>query len=96
MPYESQEAFLLRYAFRTDSFPHLWWQIITHSFIHIDIEHFIFNVVWFLVFGTLVAGRTSPYRFVLFYMVCVVCAILLHLAFYRNELGFVIGCLSVA
>ncbi len=45
-------------------------QFVTHQFLHGDITHLLINSAWFLAFGTSVARRTGPVRFVTFFLLC--------------------------
>jgi membrane associated rhomboid family serine protease len=43
------------------------WSFVTYAFIHGDVTHFALNTIWLLVFGTPVARRFGPLRFLLFF-----------------------------
>jgi len=45
-------------------------QFLTHMFLHGDATHLLVNSAWFLAFGTSVARRTGPVRFVAFFLLC--------------------------
>lgn len=45
----------------------LYWSWLTHMFIHGDVMHLAFNSAWLLVFGTPIAVRFGPTRFLLFF-----------------------------
>ena len=53
---------------------------ITHQFVHGDIAHLIINSAWLLAFGTPVARRTDPIRFVAFFLLAGIAGALLYLA----------------
>jgi membrane associated rhomboid family serine protease len=43
---------------------------VSHLFIHADLSHLIFNCLWLLVFGTLIARRVGQVAFLLFFFLC--------------------------
>ena len=42
------------------------WTFVTYALIHGDISHLLFNAVWLLAFGSPVAQRFGPLRFLAF------------------------------
>lgn len=55
-------------------------QFLTHMFLHGDATHLLVNSAWFLAFGTSVARRTGPARFVAFFLLCGIGGALFYLA----------------
>jgi membrane associated rhomboid family serine protease len=45
-------------------------QFLSHVFVHGDFVHLAFNSAWFLAFGTPVARRLGPVRFLAFFLLC--------------------------
>jgi membrane associated rhomboid family serine protease len=43
---------------------------VTHQFVHGDLAHLVINSAWLLAFGTPVARRTTPLRFLVFFLLC--------------------------
>ncbi len=56
-----------------------WWQIITHMFMHGGFWHIFFNMYTLLIFGTVVERIIGSKKFLLFYFVCGLGAVALHL-----------------
>jgi membrane associated rhomboid family serine protease len=91
---EQTDAFLLMFAFipaRYDPtvmsdivWPGGWaadiWTFVTYAFIHGDVSHLVFNVVWLLAFGSPVARRLGTARFLLFMALGAVAGAAVHLA----------------
>jgi len=67
------------------------WTFVTYAFIHADWTHFGVNAVWLLPFGSAVARRFGPLRFLLFFAVTAACGAALHLATHAGEDVPVIG-----
>ncbi len=55
-------------------------QFLTHMFLHGDATHLLVNSAWFLAFGTSVARRTGPMRFLAFFLLCGIGGALFYLA----------------
>ncbi len=68
-----------------------YWSFVTHMFLHGDFTHLLVNCLWMLAFGTVVARRLPPGRFLLLSAVSGVAGALAHLAIYWGELVPVIG-----
>lgn len=56
-------------------------QFVTHVFVHGDLTHLLINAAWFLAFGTPVARRIGPLRFLAFFLLCGIGGTLLYLPF---------------
>jgi membrane associated rhomboid family serine protease len=67
------------------------WSFVTYAFIHADLTHLGMNTAWFLPFGSAVARRFGPPRFLGFFAVTAACGAAMHLAFHAGEGTFVIG-----
>ena len=61
------------------------WSFVTYAFIHADWTHFGVNAVWLLPFGSAVARRFGPTRFVVFFFVTAAAGAALHLATHAGE-----------
>jgi len=67
------------------------WGFITYSFLHADISHLAFNLLWLLPFGSAVARRFGPVRFFAFLAVASIAGAAAHLATHPRELAPMIG-----
>jgi membrane associated rhomboid family serine protease len=56
-----------------------YWSFITYALIHADLTHLIFNTVWLLAFGSPVAFRFGPARFIGLFVASVSAGALAHL-----------------
>ena len=61
------------------------WTFLTYAFIHGSLMHLGFNGVWFLAFGTPVARRFGPLRFLMFFLVTAAVGAAVHLAVHSGE-----------
>jgi membrane associated rhomboid family serine protease len=64
---------------------------VSYMFLHADATHLIFNCLWLLAFGAVVARRFRPVLFVLFFLICGIASSALYLALNWNTPGAVIG-----
>ena len=55
-----------------------WWQVVTHMFMHGGFWHIFFNMYTLLIFGSVVERYIGPKKFLLFYFVCGLGAVVLH------------------
>ena len=67
------------------------WTFVTYAFIHADWTHYGVNAVWLLPFGSALARRFGPVRFLLFLAVTAAAGAALHLATHAGEEVPVIG-----
>ena len=67
------------------------WTFITYALIHGDSVHLTFNIIWLLPFGSAVARRFGPMRFLLFFALTAAAGAATHLAIYYPEGAPVIG-----
>ncbi len=65
--------------------------LLTYGLLHGDALHLIMNSIWLLAFGTPVARRLSPVRFLLFCLVCSVAGALMYLVFNQGSVIPMIG-----
>ena len=56
-----------------------WWQVITHMFMHGGFWHIFFNMYTLLIFGCVVERIIGSKKFLLFYFICGLGAVALHL-----------------
>jgi membrane associated rhomboid family serine protease len=102
---EGRSEFLLLFAFipaRYDAsvtadivWPGGWeadvWTFVTYALIHGDLTHLIVNAVWLLAFGSPVARRFGPWRFLAFMAMTAAAGAAVHLATHFGELLPMIG-----
>lgn len=67
------------------------WTFFTYALIHSDYMHLTLNAIWLLPFGSAVARRFGPARFVLFFAATAAAGAAMHLAVYTNEGAPMIG-----
>src|SRR4030095_11067201 len=61
------------------------WTFLTYAFIHGNLMHLGFNGVWLLAFGTPVARRFGPLRFLIFFLASAAVGAVFHLAVHSGE-----------
>ncbi len=69
----------------------LWFTPLSYAFLHGDWTHLIFNCVWLAAFGSPVARRFGPARFLLLGVVGAVAGAFFYLMFHIVELAPLIG-----
>jgi membrane associated rhomboid family serine protease len=67
------------------------WTFVTYALLHGDISHLLFNAVWLLAFGSPVAQRFGPLRFMAFMAVTAAAGAGVHLMTHFGELLPMIG-----
>ena len=67
------------------------WTFFTYAFIHASWIHYGVNAIWFLPFGSAVARRFGPWRFLAFFAVTAALGAFAHLAAYAGENAPVVG-----
>jgi membrane associated rhomboid family serine protease len=67
------------------------WTFVTYSFIHANWIHLGVNVIWFLPFGSAIARRFGPLRFLTFFAVTAATGAMLHLFTHGGDNTEVIG-----
>ena len=56
-----------------------WWQVVTHMFMHGGFWHIFFNMYTLFIFGIVLERMIGSKKFLLFYFVCGLGAVALHL-----------------
>jgi membrane associated rhomboid family serine protease len=67
------------------------WTFVTYALIHGDISHLVFNGVWLLAFGSPVAQRFGPLRFMYFMAATAAAGAAVHLVTHFGEILPMIG-----
>jgi membrane associated rhomboid family serine protease len=67
------------------------WTFVTYAFIHSDLNHLFFNLVWLLAFGTAVARRFGAPRFIAFFIATAAAGAAAHLVTHWGELVPMVG-----
>ncbi|SMC67328.1 rhomboid family intramembrane serine protease [Rhizobium sp. RU36D] len=86
----------VRYAYPLGEQSLEWlWTPVTYSLLHGGPEHLIFNGLWLAAFGTPVARRIGPYRFVLFWIISAAAGAALHTVVNWGQPSLMIGASAV-
>ncbi len=67
------------------------WTFLTYAFLHADITHLGFNMLWMLPFGSAVARRFGTTRFFAFFAVTAIAGAFAHLVTHQHEVAPMIG-----
>jgi membrane associated rhomboid family serine protease len=67
------------------------WSFLTYSFLHADLSHLAFNLLWLLPFGSALARRFGVVRFFMFLAVTAIAGAVAHLVTHARELAPMIG-----
>ena len=67
------------------------WTFASHMFLHGNWTHLVFNSVWMLIFGSVVARRLGPVRFVLFSALCAAMGAAANLIAYWGSFSILVG-----
>jgi membrane associated rhomboid family serine protease len=67
------------------------WSFVTYAFLHADWMHLLFNSLWLVVFGSVVARRLGAWRFLVLASVAAVAGALASLLMHWGEGAIVIG-----
>jgi membrane associated rhomboid family serine protease len=67
------------------------WTFVTYAFLHADWMHLLFNSVWLLAFGTPLARRFGPARFLAFCAVTAAAGALAHLMSHYGQMVPMVG-----
>jgi membrane associated rhomboid family serine protease len=67
------------------------WTFASYALIHGDLNHLFFNAIWLLAFGSPVARRFGPWRFILFFIASAAGGAVVHLITHFGELLPMIG-----
>jgi membrane associated rhomboid family serine protease len=66
-------------------FPADLWTFVTYAFLHVNLTHLVFNLIWLVAFGTPVARRFGPWRFLAFFAFTAATGALAHLISHFGE-----------
>ena len=106
LPESAQDAIFVEYGFIPARYSHAFLAahhasggtlleqalpFFTYMFLHGGWMHVGINTVWLLAFGAVVARRFGPFRFLLFYVLCGLAAVGLHLALNWGSTAPVVG-----
>ena len=72
------------------------WTFVSYAFLHGDWVHLSLNGVWFLAFGTPVACRFGPGRFLAFFAATAAAGAVIHLATHSGDSSPMIGASATA
>jgi membrane associated rhomboid family serine protease len=67
------------------------WSFVTYALIHADVTHISMNVIWMLPFGTAVARRFGPVRFLLFFAITATAGAAAHLLTHLHAVFPMVG-----
>lgn len=67
------------------------WTFLTYAFLHADISHIVFNMLWMLPFGSALARRFGAVRFFVFLAVTAIAGAVAHLVTHQHEVAPMIG-----
>jgi len=67
------------------------WTFVTYALLHGDISHLVFNCIWLLAFGSPVAQRFGPLRFMAFMAATAAAGAVVHLVTHFGDLLPMIG-----
>jgi len=67
------------------------WTFVTYALLHGNISHLVFNAVWLLAFGSPVAQRFGPVRFIAFMALAAAAGAAVHLVTHFGDLLPMIG-----
>ena len=67
------------------------WTFLTYAFLHADLTHLGFNMLWMLPFGSAVARRFGTARFFAFFAVTAIAGAFAHLITHQHEVAPMIG-----
>ncbi len=68
-----------------------FWTFLTYAFLHADLSHIVFNMLWLLPFGSAVARRFGAARFFAFLAITAVAGAFAHLVTHQHEVAPMIG-----
>lgn len=67
------------------------FSFVTYALIHADLAHLGFNAIWFLAFGSPLARRFGPFRFLAFCLVTAAAGALAHLVTHAGQFQPMVG-----
>ncbi|MGE0211867.1 MAG: rhomboid family intramembrane serine protease [Parvibaculaceae bacterium] len=68
-----------------------YWSFVTHMFLHGDWMHLGFNALWMLAFGSVVARRLGPFRFLILSCLCAAAGALAYLLMHWGQVAVLVG-----
>lgn len=68
-----------------------YWSFVTHMFLHGDWMHLGFNALWMLAFGSVVARRLGPSRFMVLSCLCAAAGALAYLLMHWGQVAVLVG-----
>ncbi|MCP4071933.1 MAG: rhomboid family intramembrane serine protease [Hyphomicrobiales bacterium] len=68
-----------------------WYTPLTHAFVHADLGHLLINLAWMLAFGSPVALRFGPARYLALFCFSALVAFAFHLITHQKGFGPMIG-----
>jgi membrane associated rhomboid family serine protease len=68
-----------------------YWSLITYSLIHADWLHLAINSAWMLAFGSVVARRLGPVRFLILSGIGAIAGALMYYAFHPSQFAVLVG-----
>ncbi|WP_316859893.1 rhomboid family intramembrane serine protease [uncultured Cohaesibacter sp.] len=71
------------------------WTFVTYAFLHGSWMHLILNLVWMLIFATVIVRRIGPLNFALFFVVTAVAGALVHLIIHFGSASPLVGVSAV-
>jgi len=78
-----------------ETIPMIWgsqyWSFLTHALLHADLMHLGFNSLWLLIFGTVVARRLGPWRFLVLAAIAAMAGAAAMLLLHWGEASIMIG-----
>jgi membrane associated rhomboid family serine protease len=67
------------------------WTFVSYAFLHVNLTHLVFNLIWLVAFGTPVARRFGAWRFLAFFAFTAATGALAHLVTHLGENAPAIG-----
>lgn len=67
------------------------WTFLTYAFLHADLSHIAFNMLWMLPFGSALARRFGAVRFFVFLAMTAIAGAFAHLVTHQHEVAPMIG-----
>lgn len=68
-----------------------YWSMLTHAFLHAGAAHLLFNSLWLLIFGTVVARYLGAWRFLLLSAVSAISGAVMMLVLHWGEMAVMVG-----
>jgi membrane associated rhomboid family serine protease len=68
-----------------------YWSLLTHALLHADAAHLLFNSLWLLIFGTIIARYLGTLRFLLLAVISAIAGSVVMLMLHWGETALLIG-----